>query len=379
MGDVALSAFLQVLFQAVVDLLKKEQQRLGNNFEAKRKRLASNVPMIQDVLNGAGKTPLSDQQKNWLADLKDVGYKMADVLDECYYEERRREVIPHLRSLRNNKVISSVNPSRRDFWVHIKNDIEEIEMSIENLVKLRSIFQIDSNGGCEGSGYYPSSSFPPVFVHGRQDDQDSIVKMLLQSDLKRNVEVLPILGEAYIGKTTVTQLVMNDERVSRHFDRRLWVHVSRDFNIERITASILEALGGGGPFHYNNFNTLQTNLKGQLQGRRFLLVLDDCWEENWHNWEKLQHPLLNGAVGSKIIVTTRSSAVVTGLRTSAFYQLRSLPDQACWLLFCQYAIGTDISDIQACNSEYSLGCRYFLFSPFTTFLYGIITSIRIKT
>uniref|UniRef100_A0A0D9XLB0 Uncharacterized protein n=1 Tax=Leersia perrieri TaxID=77586 RepID=A0A0D9XLB0_9ORYZ len=144
---------------AIADLLKKELLQLGNDFNAKQKRLASYVPMIQAVLTGAGKTPLSEQQKIWLTDLKD------------------------------------------------------------------------------------------------------------------------------------------------------------------------------------------TNLRGQLQGRRFLLVLDDCWEENWHNWEKLQHPLLNGAVGSKIIVTARSSAVARVLGPSKFYQLRSLPDEDCWLLFRQYA------------QAYPLNCR----------------------
>lgn len=353
MDEAVLSPFLQVLFHTIADLLKKELLQLGHDLEDKRKSLASYVPLVQAVLNGTGKKPLSEQQKLWFADLKDVGYKAIEVLDECYYEARRREVITALARLRNNTSISSMNLWRRKFRKHTASDIEDIERGMIDLERKRLTLQIEVHSRaselCEESTQHQSSSFPPIFVHGRQDDQDKIVKMLLQSDLKRNVDVLPILGEAYIGKTTVAQLVINDEHVSRYFERRMWVHVSQEFNIERITASIIESLGRS-PFHSNNLNTLQTHLEKQLRGRRYLLVLDDYRRESWHDWEKLKHPLLNGAVGSKIIVTTRSRAVARDLGTSESYQLRSLPQEDCWLLFCQHALGTDI---QAYNSGVS--------------------------
>jgi len=81
-----------------------------------------------------------------------------------------------------------------------------------------------------------------------------------------------------MGKTTVTQLVFNHERVKVYFELKLWVHVSHEFNIERITASIIESIEGS-PFHSGNLNTLQTRLEKLLQGTRYLLVLDDYWRE----------------------------------------------------------------------------------------------------
>lgn len=165
--------------------------------------------------------------------------------------------------------------------------------------------------------------------------------MLLQSDRKPSVRVLPILGEACMGKTTVTQLVFNHERVKVYFELKLWVHVSHEFNIERITASIIESIEGS-PFHSGNLNTLQTRLEKLLQGTRYLLVLDDYWRESWHDWDKLKLPLLKGAGGSKIIVTTRSAEVARVLGTSAPYQLQGLQDEDCWLLFCHFSLGANI-------------------------------------
>jgi hypothetical protein len=184
--------------------------------------------------------------------------------------------------------------------------------------------------------------------------------MLLQSDLKpTNVAaVLPIVGEAYIGKTTVAQLVLNAERVSKHFELKLWVHVSHEFNIERITSSIIESIEGL-PFQCDNLNTLHTRLERLLRGRRYLLVLDDYWNENWQDWDKLKRSFLSGDPGSKIIVTTRSENVARLLGTLGLgpHKLQHLKEEDCLSLFSQCAQGTEH---HAHNSGNVLDTRYFL-------------------
>ncbi|GLT28399.1 hypothetical protein SLA2020_033390 [Shorea laevis] len=48
------------------------------------------------------------------------------------------------------------------------------------------------------------------------------------------------------------------------------------------------------------------NLKTSIEGKKFLLVLDDVWTEEYGKWEQLKNLLLNnGSQGSKILVTTR--------------------------------------------------------------------------
>lgn len=69
-----------------------------------------------------------------------------------------------------------------------------------------------------------------------------------------------------MGKTTVAQLVFNDERVSSYFELKLWVHVSHEFDIARITASIIESIEGK-PFS-GNLSTLQTHLAKRLKDTR---------------------------------------------------------------------------------------------------------------
>ncbi|GJN19832.1 hypothetical protein PR202_gb07142 [Eleusine coracana subsp. coracana] len=192
----------------------------------------------------------------------------------------------------------------------------------------------------QGSTLNPSTLLPPTVVCPRQNDCDEIVDVLLEPYLKSNVAVLPILGEPYIGKTTMAQLVINVERVSMHFELKLWVHVSHNFSIGRITSSIIESIEGF-PFRCDNLNTLQMRLEQLLRGRRYLLVLDDYWSESWEDWDKLKRSFVSGARGSKIIVTTRSGMVARVLGTLAPYRLTHLQDEDCWLLFCKCAQGTE--------------------------------------
>ncbi|OEL28020.1 putative disease resistance protein RGA3 [Dichanthelium oligosanthes] len=342
MGDVVLSAFLQVLFQVIADLVQKELQS-QSGLQNERKSLISNVEMIQAVLRGAEKMQLSELQKSWFSELKDVSYDAADVLDEHIYEIRRHQVIS-LAGVRNSPIMSHLSLRRQIFTSDMRKKIKGIANRIACMKDKRLTFQVDVHGHTgqdhESRILQQSSNFAPTFVYGRHNDQEKIVEMLLQSDLKPNVAVLPIVGEAYMGKTTVAQLVFNDERVSSYFELKLWVHVSHEFDIARITASMIESIEGK-PFS-GNLSTLQTHLAEQLKDTRYLLVLDDYWRESWYDWHgKLELPLLKGAVGSKIIVTTRSVEVARVLGTSTPYRLQRLQDEDCWWLFCHFSQGTE--------------------------------------
>ena len=73
--------------------------------------------------------------------------------------------------------------------------------------------------------------------------------------------------------------------------------------------------------------------KDKLAGKRFLLVLDDIWNENRENWEAVQTPLKYGAQGSRILVTTRSKKVASIMRSNKVHHLNQLQEDHCWQVF----------------------------------------------
>ncbi|XP_028775316.1 putative disease resistance RPP13-like protein 1 [Neltuma alba] len=152
-----------------------------------------------------------------------------------------------------------------------------------------------------------------------------------------------------LGKTTLAQLVYNDRRVMDGFNLKVWVCVSDEFDVLRVTKTVYEAITGSKD-DTNDLNMLQIKLKQQLTQKRFLLVLDDVWNENFMLWEALQSPFNHGAVGSKILLTTRSGKVASTMRSANILQLKPLSEGDSWSLFSRY--GFHDGNVHCANSDF---------------------------
>ena len=80
-------------------------------------------------------------------------------------------------------------------------------------------------------------------VVGREDDKKEIIELLLDANTVEHVSIIPIVGIGGLGKTTLAQLIYNDENVKIHFELKLWICKSHDFDIKHIVKQILKSLG----------------------------------------------------------------------------------------------------------------------------------------
>ncbi|KAL0428479.1 UNVERIFIED_CONTAM: Disease resistance protein RGA2 [Sesamum latifolium] len=130
-----------------------------------------------------------------------------------------------------------------------------------------------------------------------------------------------------LGKTTVVKLAYNDDRVVQSFDLGMWVSVSEDFGVGKVVEKILRSATGES-FAHLDMDQMQSHLADVLNDKKYLLVLDDVWNEDSNKWMDLKELLMNGRAGSKIIVTTRSKAVALITGTTSPY---NLADEKEWL------------------------------------------------
>jgi len=150
-----------------------------------------------------------------------------------------------------------------------------------------------------------------------------------------------------VGKTTLVQHVFNDPRIDEaKFDVRAWVCVSEEFDVFKVSRAILEHVTTTTD-DSRDTEMVHRRLKEQLTGKKFLLVLDDVWNENQSKWEEVQKAFVFGAQGSRILVTTRNKEVASIMRSEE-HSLEQLQEDHSWKLFAKHAFRDD--DTQA-NSE----------------------------
>ncbi|KAL4338620.1 hypothetical protein AHAS_Ahas12G0228400 [Arachis hypogaea] len=94
-------------------------------------------------------------------------------------------------------------------------------------------------------------------------------------------------------------------------------------------------------------DTVQNHLKDKLEGKKFLVVVDDVWSSNREGWESFLTPFECGSEGSHIIVTSRLDSVASMVKTNDIQHLNLslLHEEDCWLVFAKHTFfPTESSD-----------------------------------
>jgi hypothetical protein len=180
------------------------------------------------------------------------------------------------------------------------------------------------------------SFVPEEEVIGREDEKKAIKALLFDSNVKEYVSIIPIVGIGGQGKTTLAQYVYNDEEVQRHFDLRLWACVSDPFDLKTIVQKLIESATKKKPESLV-IDPLQSELRVTIGEKRYLLVLDDVWNDNSNDWSRLKNLLLGGLRGSKVLITTRIEKVAKLTGTISPYRLGGLSENNSWNLFKKVA------------------------------------------
>ncbi|KAL7166673.1 hypothetical protein ACSBR2_037358 [Camellia fascicularis] len=292
------------------------------------KKLLSTLSTIHAVLEDAEQKQLKDKaMQNWLKELNDAAYEADDILDECAFEA--------LRCVSEGQGSSSASLKRKLlsylpttyafsnilFRHSIGNRIKEITDKFDVIVANRSKFHLNERHVVEKRVEYDVSRETSSFItqpqlYGRDEDRDKIVKFLVEDVCdSEDVSVYPILGIGGLGNTTLAQMAFNDQRVKHHFDLKIWVYVSQDFDVKRVIKATIESANGNA-CKAVDLDTLQRKLRDMLNGKRYLIVLDDVWDEDPDKWDALKYSLKESEIWN---LPQDKNSILPALRLSYFY------------------------------------------------------------
>ncbi|XP_077225811.1 putative disease resistance protein RGA1 [Tasmannia lanceolata] len=282
----------------------------------------------------------------------DAAYDADDILSDWAVEAQGL----HSIGFGNIQVSNSFLPSFQFQRHKIATRTKKILTRIQNIVQDRNTFKLDVTTTSPESQerthtvsdvHEYVSDVNELEVYGRDKDKEEIVR-LLQADVNNNeneVPVIALVGMGGMGKTTLAKLAFNHEIVIGHFQLSMWIYVSQDFDVTGIVKKNLESATGT-KTDVTQLEEMRKKLQNIICEKRFLLVLDDVWNEDEGAWEKLKQILKCNVKGSKIIVTTRKETVASmmgGLHRSLLH-LTGLSDSDCWSLFERQAFGSGRSE-----------------------------------
>ncbi|GAU47908.1 hypothetical protein TSUD_238750 [Trifolium subterraneum] len=300
-------AVLELVLHNLNSLIHKKLT-LFLGFDHDFKSLSSLLTTIKATLEDAEEKQFTDRAiKDWLLKLKDAAHVLDDILDKCATQALEMECKGLSHNVQNS-FLSSFHPKHVAFRYKIAKKMKSIRERLDEIAEERRKFHLTEMVREKRSGFLDRRQTTSIItqpqVYGRDEQKEKIVDFLVgDASQSEDLSVYPIVG---LGGLAI---------------------------IESATKKACEDL---------DVEPLQRRLQDLLQRKRFLLVLDDVWNEKQENWQRLRSMLACGGKGASILVTTRLAKVAEIMGTVPRYELSKLSYKDCWELFKQRAFGSNV-------------------------------------
>ncbi|KAL8544518.1 hypothetical protein ACS0TY_004911 [Phlomoides rotata] len=338
MADAAISFAVQKLGDFVIQKVKFLQ-----DFEEEVRLLKTELKRMQCFLKDAGEKQADDERiRNWISEIREVAQDAEDVIET--FDVR-------VDTPRRNRGLL-----RR--WVCLPNVVynqNKIGEQIKNLqARLKTIDQARERYGIRnlGEGMVTPKKWENIVerppwqkdkqVVGMKKDVESLLSRAILEGKKKGVSFAGIVGMPGIGKSTLARTVYNHNKVIGRFDCRAWAVVSSEFRAKEVMKELVQQLMRPSEDELKILKTmeksemprLQEMLYQRLKGKRYLIVLDDVWD-NQH-WESLTRAFPVEDKGSVLLLTSRSKDILS--RGGFVHYMKKLDPEESWELFLQKAL-----------------------------------------
>ncbi|KAJ4782834.1 Disease resistance protein RPP8 [Rhynchospora pubera] len=295
---------------------------------------------IQAFLKDAeAKKNLDHRAKTWVTEVREVAYKIEDVIDTFM-----ADVDDHKNRQGRNALKQALFYPKKLYMVRkLTNEMDAIQTRLREIKEYTEKYGINRELKEEYLSSNPSTPFKRVMlpdeddpdVVGLEKDKEEIVKLLLDPNTPRR-RVVSIIGQGGLGKTTLVKKAYNSDKVKSEFKIRVWLSISQQFELINVLSMMLEGIRSlnqdekdllkdpkSQPRAVKHF---AQELNRLLKEERYLIIMDDVWTPDL--WDQVHDVLPNTNKGSRVLVTTRISEIATKAdSTSDPYNMHYLSEE----------------------------------------------------
>ncbi|KAL5547001.1 hypothetical protein UlMin_006688 [Ulmus minor] len=341
--------FLGPVITKLIDLVAKEV----TSFKGVRKQvnsLKNELEIIQPLLKHAEakleKGDMSDVVPVWVKQVKEEANRIEEIIDEYLYLVEAKH---HHHQSRGINFFGRAG----GFFKYLKQRYD-IALKIQDVKE--SLREIKDRG--QGYGFSPllqGASSTTTNVEASDDprlgslfiDKDGLVGIETESEeLKRKLvegpptrSVISLVGQGGIGKTTLAEKVYADEVLKEHFESHAWITVSQSYSLKKLLMNMRRKLCTSERCMAEMDNEEQIqDLRDVLEGKRYLIIFDDVWREDF--WRVIKSALPNNNKGSRVVIATRNFVVANSCRETQcdlVHELQTWSPTSAWDLFCKKA------------------------------------------
>lgn len=300
------------------------------------RKLKDTVTSIKSVIQDAEEQAQKQnhQIEDWLMKLREAVFDAEDLLDDFSTQVVRKQLMPGKRVSREVRLFFS-RSNQFVYGLRMGHRVKALREGLDDIETDSKRFNFvarQEEGASLTTVREQTTSSEPEVIVGREGDKVVVKTFLMNSNYEHNVSVISVVGMGGLGKTTLAQHVYNDKQVQVHFGETLWVSVSGSLDVRKIIKGVV------GRDSDDQLESLKKELEVKIEKKKYLLVLDDVWDgedgkDDGEKWDSLKELLPRDAVGSKIVVTTRSHVIAKFTSTIEPHVLQGLSVDDSWDLF----------------------------------------------
>ncbi|KAF6981892.1 hypothetical protein CFC21_000342 [Triticum aestivum] len=329
----AMGSLLPKLGQLLMDeynllkRVKKDVRFLSMELESMHAALIKVGAMPRDQLD--------TQVKLWADEVRELSYNMEDVVDKFLVRvegiQQPNDNTGKFKELKN-KMVRLFKKGKNHH--RIADAVKEIKEQLQEVAARRGRNKLD------GIAFNPTEAIAIdprlralyteatelVGIYGKRDE-DLLSLLSIEGDDASNKKLkkISIVGFGGLGKTTLARAVY--DKIKGDFDCRTFVPVGQNPDVKKVFRDILIDLGKS---HSDvvmlDERQLINKLHEFLENKRYLVIIDDIWDEKL--WEGINLAFSNrNNLGSRLITTTRIVSVSNSCCSSAndsIYQMKPL-------------------------------------------------------